>query len=1572
MQSLYIERAAVPGKVDFTKCVFEFGDVEMRKNEPSLFTFSLAKIDGQPWFTPSRGDYVRLEDPRFESRNHPVGHGLVFSGYISADPKFEYLGARGGEQHWGYVVNCTSEDYLLNLKPIPRRIFVNKTRGFILRELLNDMFAGNVPFNTESILDGGIERIFATDPSRHWTELAEEFGSSDGYVYRVVDKNVMYVPQMTEPAQGPATHVLSIDPADPRFTPSALQIGQVEAPIVNDLTVVGEDEPTTACFEQFVSDGYQPSHDLAYVPYGVEGSVLVEDELSDELDEDVWEISDPDGYFQIFEGSLNVTGGPAPLGSPGYDQGSTYIRSRKAIEITGTLTFRDGEIFFPPSGQGSAILGGLYFDENMVNGNLFCGWLLDVNESFGWMPQFVPAFSINGVLQIHPASVSIEFNKHYILRRTITCDRFSPTQNPIIDPVTGYQYDTDPGPVKAVVSWDVDIIHMEDAPNVWTQRVSLGTTVLDAPQFVLYSPVVSHSIHMAMNHVSVVKPQQVMVEIDPDPELESDTWTFGKTPLIVGSNIDGGKCVVSVNDNEAQLDWYAIPGTVPAAANARSPYLALASGSGPTTPGHPDEQPRDVTTIPPIGSVISVKYFRNEASKARIQNASSILLEASKFGDDGIRQKILTSDDVSPTPRTSEECLFIARAYLDDYLDARYQGTYNFVTNETDATLLTRLVLPGDRLACSLQSANGDEIVETLEVTNVTMKILGKGAYGVTVSFGPVNRFDAAKRELIRRRSSSLQEAVIPKAEESYEADVLKNEGFNPVPDPIPPDVTTVGDENLTVTFGPSLQDGITGYECRTLDSGWGEGGEVALFQSNQATLLRDRRQVRYFFRAYRDTGGVREYSARSAMVRHTFPLDDDLEVTGITSQWSTAGIFKFFIPIPTIPDWGRIKVTTGPTAPYDAETLYIGDGVNHAHKQDRVTAFLSEGKIQLEVINGFHGYEPVTSLTIVVTPINIVGRESAHKTEHTCVGDGKSFRDVKTLTGFPGDPTKVLRGDGTFGPAVQLPELKAGLEIEIYEDDAPISTGPKRLYTRIPFDFTLQGWEIVTDVPGAIEFDIWSDTYGNFPPTVADSIISAGGIRPFLASGRKNRSTTLSGWKRSWIYGDYIEVSVVSNSGITKAKLFLYGIRTASTSTSTSGGSSGSGGSGSGEPGAPPPGAGNETEFTYYVSTDGDDSNDGLTAETAFRTITKARSVAVAGDSVGILEGTYAEALQFFGGNSGTAWDNAITFRNYDGQTVVVQPGSGADFALVLRGSGPGLSDGPSYLIFHGLVFDGRNCNHDVVKVTSWDASSSSPYFPDADNPAHHIQFAYCRFTSQRGLGHTQQGLMNTFGSEYVELYGCEIDNVGDNNAAPNSQGVYGAASNLTIHQCYFHDIDGYGYSGGSSYNGQVANGHTVTKNIVTRCGSPAPGLAGGLNMGQGTGHLFANNLVYGNIGRGIALAFFGGNNIKVYSNTVADNGGDGLFIDGGQSGSLAKNNILSGNSPNYTDEGSGTVESGNIIGTDPMFVDPGAEDYRLQAGSPAIDAGDALAEVTDDISGVARPQGAAHDAGCYEREAA
>jgi len=51
-------------------------------------------------------------------------------------------------------------------------------------------------------------------------------------------------------------------------------------------------------------------------------------------------------------------------------------------------------------------------------------------------------------------------------------------------------------------------------------------------------------------------------------------------------------------------------------------------------------------------------------------------------------------------------------------------------------------------------------------------------------------------------------------------------------------------------------------------------------------------------------------------------------------------------------------------------------------------------------------------------------------------------------------------------------------------------------------------------------------------------------------------------------------------------------------------------------------------------------------------------------------------------------------------------------------------------------------------------------------------------------------------------------------------------------------------------------------------------------------------------------------------------------------------------------------------------LWVDPASGDYRLKSDSPARDAGTELLTVSEDITGMSRPQGGAYDIGCYEYE--
>ena len=120
---------------------------------------------------------------------------------------------------------------------------------------------------------------------------------------------------------------------------------------------------------------------------------------------------------------------------------------------------------------------------------------------------------------------------------------------------------------------------------------------------------------------------------------------------------------------------------------------------------------------------------------------------------------------------------------------------------------------------------------------------------------------------------------------------------------------------------------------------------------------------------------------------------------------------------------------------------------------------------------------------------------------------------------------------------------------------------------------------------------------------------------------------------------------------------------------------------------------------------------------------------------------------------------------------------------------------------------------------------------------------------------------------------------------------------------------------------------------------------------------------------------------NCTFYGNSTKNVGG--AFFNRDQSAPRIVNSILWQNTPNEVDSHEGThpqidfslirggfAGEGNIAG-DPMFVAPDTDDFRLQPGSPCIDAGAAENAPSTDILGTTRPQGAGVDIGAYEQVA-
>ena len=157
-----------------------------------------------------------------------------------------------------------------------------------------------------------------------------------------------------------------------------------------------------------------------------------------------------------------------------------------------------------------------------------------------------------------------------------------------------------------------------------------------------------------------------------------------------------------------------------------------------------------------------------------------------------------------------------------------------------------------------------------------------------------------------------------------------------------------------------------------------------------------------------------------------------------------------------------------------------------------------------------------------------------------------------------------------------------------------------------------------------------------------------------------------------------------------------------------------------------------------------------------------------------------------------------------------------------------------------------------------------------------------------------------------------------------------------------------------------------------------------GVLVSGNGA-RLVGNLVIRGNRGIQVSLGMAG---TVIRHNTLVSQASDGILIDDGQVTEITNNvtayagswGLISGDSPTVTRDhnayfanGSGPCSScslePNAVTTDPLFVDPGLDDYTPDSGSPLIDAG---TDTGEDRNG-SRPDrfdGVAPDIGYVEVE--
>jgi hypothetical protein len=648
-------------------------NVEDSINVPTLVSFQLANIDNA-FVVPKRSSYVQVISEIYGQNGGYIGAGnpgrILATGFVTSEPERTYLGLSnkvGGAKYNGqvytYNILVTSDEWILNCNAVPYiPAFVNQTDTQILSSIAEALMPGFFTATNLTMASGNLVPYFQYDPAQTWSDIAKGFADANRYHYKVINKTITYQPFGDQPL---GISFDDVNQKEGQLAPLDLHTGVLTVPPVNDCIVLGAIEPQTNWETYFIGDGFTSNFQLAHQVFqGTTANLLQDDWTEAQFTQGAWTVNDPLGVFHLDDGSGNAAGALNIIqaGSPGVytpQADATFIQAQNGIELGGGINLQHGSVIFNDSCNG--LIGGLFGTSVFTPGNCLAGFSASgtatiVTASGAGGINIQPVFNGSAVGPV----VITKPNHQYVLQTWIGAGaktRFTrPYTNLTQTRTFGAQNLAAQGSITWVIT-DVDlgnyVIEQQNPlfglfpaapPPVITKYTQENVTL---PPFALYCLANGINLNVSINYTDISLPPQGYLTVQSLTGASGGNlpWLPSQLskPIVyqLGFGQDNQTAQISQQGEAYELSFY-------------------------------------TDDIPSVGARIIFQSWAAGQSVARVQDSIAIAQEASISGDNGLRTAIL--QNLSPQPRTSDECEAAAAAAILDREYPQFQGTYSVKT----------------------------------------------------------------------------------------------------------------------------------------------------------------------------------------------------------------------------------------------------------------------------------------------------------------------------------------------------------------------------------------------------------------------------------------------------------------------------------------------------------------------------------------------------------------------------------------------------------------------------------------------------------------------------------------------------------------------------------------------------------------------------------------------------------------------------------------------------------------------------------------------------------------------------